>query len=34
MIDRFAVRFAAIVGILFALMALYKIMFSNDAESL
>ena len=34
LIDRFAVRIAVLVWILFALLALYKIMFKNDEESL
>ena len=34
LIDRFAVRIASIIGILFAMIALYKIMFSQDQDSL
>lgn len=34
LIDRFAVRIAVLVGVLFAMIALYKIMFKNDEDSL
>lgn len=34
LIDRFAVRVAVLVGILFAMLALYKIMFTEDEKSL
>ncbi len=34
LIDKFAVRIAALIGILFSLIALYKIMFSQDEKAL
>jgi hypothetical protein len=34
LIDRFAVRAAVLVGVLFSLLALFKIIFSQDEKSL